>query len=217
MAMLLGRKVGMTQVYDEAGRLLPVTVIQAGPCTIMQVKTVESDGYNAIQLGFEDVKESRRSQAQTGHAKKSNSVPKKLVREERLAGDAKVDFTAGSTIDVKVFTDIKWVDVIGTSKGKGYAGVMKRHHFGGMPDSHGTERKHRSPGSISSFASDRGHGGNLKKGKRMSGHMGNVRVTTRNHQLVGINEEKNLLLVKGAVAGPNGGFVVVRKAKTKGD
>jgi large subunit ribosomal protein L3 len=215
MAMLLGKKVGMTQVYDEAGKLLPVTVIQAGPCTIMQVKTVETDGYNAVQLGFDDVKKSRIIKAAEGHAKKANATPKKMVREERFADDAKVDLAVGSIIDVKSFADIKWVDVIGTSKGKGYAGVMKRHHFGGFPGSHGTERKHRSSGSICSYASDRGHGGNLKKGKRMAGHMGAERVTTRNHSLVGINEEQNLLLVKGAIAGPNGGYVIVRNAKTK--
>jgi large subunit ribosomal protein L3 len=215
MAMLLGKKVGMTQVYDEAGKMLPVTVIQAGPCTITQVKKVETDGYNAIQLGYDDVKESRRTKAAVGHAKKANAVPKKLVREMRLADDAKVEYAAGDTLDVKVFAEAKWVDVIGTSKGKGFAGVMKRHGFGGMPGSHGTERKHRSPGSISSYGSDRGHGGNLKKGKRMAGHMGNVQITTRNHSLVGFDEEKNLLLIKGAVAGPAGGYVLVRTSKTR--
>jgi large subunit ribosomal protein L3 len=215
MAMLLGKKVGMTQVYDEAGRMLPVTVIQAGPCTIMQVKTVETDGYNAIQLGYDDVKESRRIAAAVGHAKKANAVPKKMVREMRLADDAKVEYTAGDMLDVKAFADTKWVDVIGTSKGKGFAGGMKRHGFGGMPGSHGTERKHRSPGSICSYGSDRGHGGNLKKGKRMAGHMGHERVTSRNHSLVAVDEEKNLLLVKGAIAGPSGGYVLVRSGKTK--
>jgi large subunit ribosomal protein L3 len=215
MAMLLGKKIGMTQVYDEAGKMLPVTVILAGPCTIMQVKTVETDGYNAIQLGFDDVKESRRIASAVGHAKKANAVPKKKVHEMRLANDAKVEYTAGGTLDVKVFADTKWVDVIGTSKGKGFAGGMKRHHFGGMPGSHGTERKHRSPGSISSYGSDRGHGGNLKKGKRMAGHMGHEQVTSRNHGLVGVDEQNNLLLIKGTVAGPAGGYVVVRTSKTK--
>jgi large subunit ribosomal protein L3 len=215
MAMLLGKKVGMTQVYNEAGKMLPVTVIQAGPCTITQVKTVETDGYNAIQIGYDDVKKSRQIAAAVGHAKKANAVPKKMVREMRLADDAKVEYTAGDTLDVKVFADTKWVDVIGTSKGKGFAGGMKRHGFGGMPGSHGTERKHRSPGSICSYGSDRGHGGNLKKGKKMAGHMGHEQVTTRNHSLVGFDEEKNLLLVKGAVAGPAGGYVLVRTSITK--
>jgi large subunit ribosomal protein L3 len=215
MAMLLGKKIGMTQVYNEAGRMLPVTVIQAGPCTITQVKTVATDGYNAIQIGYDDVKKSRQIAAAVGHAKKANAVPKKMVREMRLANDAKVEYTAGDTLDVKVFAETKWVDVIGTSKGKGFAGGMKRHGFGGMPGSHGTERKHRSPGSICSYGSDRGHGGNLKKGKKMAGHMGHEQVTTRNHSLVGFDEEKNLLLVKGAVAGPAGGYVLVRTSKTK--
>jgi large subunit ribosomal protein L3 len=215
MAMLLGKKIGMTQVYNEAGKMLPVTVIQAGPCTITQVKTVETDGYNAIQLGYDDVKKSRQIAAAVGHAKKANAVPKKMVREMRLANDAKVEYAAGDIVDVKVFAETKWVDVIGTSKGKGFAGGMKRHGFGGMPSSHGTERKHRSPGSICSYGSDRGHGGNLKKGKRMAGHMGHEQVTTRNHSLVGFDEEKNLLLVKGAVAGPAGGYVLVRTSKTK--
>lgn len=215
MAMLLGKKVGMTQVYNEAGKMLPVTVIQAGPCTITQVKTVATDGYNAIQLGYDDVKESRRIAAAVGHAKKANAVPKKMVREMRLANDSKVEYTAGDIVDVKVFAETKWVDVIGTSKGKGFAGCMKRHNFGGLGGSHGTERKHRSPGSICSYGSDRGHGGNLKKGKRMAGHMGNEQVTTRNHSLVGFDEEKNLLLIKGAVAGPSGGYVLVRTSKTK--
>jgi large subunit ribosomal protein L3 len=215
MAMLLGKKIGMTQVYDEAGKMTPVTVIQAGPCMVMQVKTVESDGYNAIQLGYDDIKESRRTDPAIGHAKKADSGPKRMVREWRLANDAKIEYAAGAALDVKLFADVKLVDVTGTSKGKGHAGVMKRYHFGGMPGSHGTERKHRSPGSISSYGSDRGHGGNLKKGKRMSGHMGHEQVTTRNHSLVGIDEEKNLLLVKGAVAGPAGGYVVVRASKTR--
>ena len=129
MAMLLGKKIGMTQVYNEAGKMLPVTVIQAGPCTITQVKTVETDGYNAIQLGYDDVKKSRQIAAAVGHAKKANAVPKKMVREMRLANDAKVEYTAGDIVDVKVFAETKWVDVIGTSKGKGFAGGMKRHGF----------------------------------------------------------------------------------------
>ena len=215
MAMLLGKKVGMTQVYDEAGRLLPVTVIQAGPCTVMQVKTVEGDGYNAIQLGFDDIKKSRQIQAAIGHAKKASATPKRMVREERFGNDAKVELAVGVALDVSVFADIKWVDVIGTSKGKGYAGVMKRHHFGGFPGSHGTERKHRSSGSICSYASDRGHGGNLKKGKKMAAHMGAVRITTRNHSVVAIDQENNLIMVKGNIAGPAGGYVVVKAAKTK--
>ena len=211
--ILLGKKVGMTQVYDEAGKLMPVTVIQAGPCAVLQVKTVEKDGYQAVQLGYGDVKASRVKKPTEGHARKAGSAPKAFVREMKVT-DISV-YQPGSEINVSAMADVKFVDVIGTSKGKGFAGVMKRHGFGGFPGSHGTERKHRAPGSIASFASDRGHGGNLKKGKRMAGHMGNDRVTTRNHRLVSIDEKKNLLVVKGAIAGPAGGYVVIRKAKCK--
>jgi len=212
VAMLLGKKVGMTQVYDESGKLLPVTVIQAGPCTVMQVRTIETDGYNAVQLGYGDVKQSRAKNPQLGHAHKANTAPKKFAREMRLPEGAEPEFRLGDSVTVSVFTDTKFVDVVGTSKGKGFAGVMKRHGFSGFPASHGTERKHRAPGSISSFASDAGHGGNLKKGKKMAGHMGNRRITTKSHRLVSIDEEKNLLVVKGSVPGPAGGYCIVCSA-----
>jgi large subunit ribosomal protein L3 len=213
MAMLLGKKVGMTQVYDETGELLPVTVIQVGPCSVMQVKTVHTDGYNAVQLGYDDVKTSRRKNPQIGHAQKADAVPKRFVREMRLSNDVEPEYKVGDSVTVSAFAEDKYVDVMGTNKGKGFAGVMKRHGFHGFPASHGTERKHRAPGSISSFASDAGHGGSPKKGKKMAGHMGNRRVTTKNHGLVAIDEEKNLLVVKGPVPGPAGGYVVVRSAK----
>ena len=211
--MLLGKKVGMTQVYDETGKLLPVTVIQAGPCVVMQVKTSETDGYNAIQLGFDDVKPSRRKNPQVGHAKKANTAPKKFVKEMRMPDETEPEYKVGEAITVSVFAENKFVDVVGTSKGKGFAGVMKRHGFSGFPASHGTERKHRAPGSISSFASDAGHGGSPKKGKKMAGHMGSCRVTTKSHKLVAIDEEKDLLVVKGPVPGPAGGYCLVRSAK----
>jgi len=213
MVMLLGKKVGTTQVYDDSGSLLPVTVIQAGPCAVMQVKTVETEGYNAVQLGFDDVKPSRRKKPQIGHAQKSKTVPKRFVREMRLPDNAEPDYKVGDSLTVSVFAENKFVDVAGISKGKGFAGVMKRHGFHGFPASHGTERKHRAPGSISSFASDAGSGGDLKKGKKMAGHMGNRHVTTKNHSLVAIDEKKNLLVVKGSVPGPAGGYVIVRTAK----
>ncbi len=215
MAMLLGKKVGITQVYDESGKLLPVTVIQAGPCTVMQVKTTETDGYNAIQFGFEDVKHSRRKKPQTGHSKKAKTEPKKFIREMRLPNGDEPEYKIGESVTVSVFAENEYVDVVGTSKGKGFAGVMKRHGFGGFPASHGTERKHRAPGSIASFASDAGHGPGPKKGKRMAGHMGNCRVTTKNNRLVSIDKENNLLVVKGSVPGPAGGYCVVRSAKTQ--
>ena len=210
--MLLGKKVGMTQIYDDLGKLVPVTVIQAGPCVVMQVKTPETDGYNAVQLGFDEIKPVRRKHPQIGHAQKSNTTPKKFIREMRLA-DAEQPYEVGNSVTVSVFAEDKFVDVVGTSKGKGFAGVMKRHGFGGFPASHGTERKHRAPGSISSFASDAGHGAGLKRGKKMAGHLGNCRVTTKNHKLVEIDEEKNLLVVKGSVPGPASGYCIVRSAK----
>jgi len=213
MAMLLGKKVGMTRVYDESGALIPVTVIHAGPCTVMQVKTSGDDGYSAVQLGFDDVKESRRKQPQVGHASKAATTPKRFVREWRLAGDAESEYKRGDSLTVSIFAETKYVDVAGTSKGKGFAGVMKRHGFGGFPASHGTERKHRAPGSISSFASNAGTGGGPKKGKRMAGHMGDRRITTKSHSLVAIDEEKNLLIVKGAVPGPAGGYCMITTAK----
>lgn len=213
MAMLLGKKVGMTQVYDKMGKLVPVTVIQAGPCVVTQTKTVETDGYNAIQLGFDEVKPVRRKKPQINHAKKAKTTPKRFVREMRLQDDAEQQYEAGDSVTVSVFSEDKFVDVVGTSKGKGFAGVMKRHGFGGFPASHGTERKHRAPGSIASFASDAGHGPGPKRGKRMAGQMGNQRVTVKNHELVEVDEKKKLLIVKGSVPGPSGGYCIVQSAK----
>lgn len=215
MAMLLGKKVGMTQIYDESGKMIPVTVIQAGPCTVMQVKTPDTDGYNALQIGLDDVKPSRVKKPQEGHAQKANTAAKRFVREWRLAEGEEAAYAAGDIIKVSVFSEIKLVDVRGTSKGKGFAGVMKRHGFGGFPASHGTERKHRAPGSISSHASDAGHGGNVKKGKRMGGRMGGKGVTTKHHKLVSIDEENNLLVVKGAIPGPAGAYVEIRSSHTR--
>jgi large subunit ribosomal protein L3 len=213
MAVLLGKKVGMTQVYNEQGKLVPVSVIQAGPCVVMQVKNTDTDGYNAIQLGFDEVKPIRRKKPQIGHAGKANTDPKRFIKEMRLPDDVEQQYEPGESVTVSVFSEDKYVDVVGTSKGKGFAGVMKRHGFGGFPASHGTERKHRAPGSISSFASDAGHGPGPKKGKKMAGHMGNCRVTTKNHDLVAIDKEKNLLIVKGSVPGPAGGYCIIRSAK----
>jgi large subunit ribosomal protein L3 len=213
LAAILGRKIGMTQVYDPSGAVQPVTVIQAGPCSVLQVKTAQTDGYNAVQLGFEDIKAGRATKPQIGHADKANTSPKRFVREMRLA-DAPADVQVGQMLTVESFGGVAFVDVTGTTKGKGFQGVMKRHHFAGQPQSHGTERKHRSPGSQSAHATNRGWGGNIKKGKRMSGHMGMVRCTSRNHKLVGIDKENHLLLIKGAVPGASGGFVFIKVSKT---
>jgi len=213
MQALLGKKIGMTQVYDGAGVLQPVTVVQAGPCHVLQIKTVQNDGYSAVQLGFEDRKLHRARQPQIKAAAKAKSKPKKFVREVRLAEDAQ-GIERGQVFTVDVFDGVGVVDVIGTTKGKGFQGVMKRYHFGGQCASHGTERKHRSPGSIGSHATTRGWGGDIKKGKRMSGHMGFVQCTSRHHKLVQVDKENNLLLIKGAVPGSNGGYVFIRASKT---
>ena len=209
---LIGRKVGMTRIYNEKGAVVPVTVVEAGPCAVTQVKTVESDGYNAVQLGFEDVKAKYTTMPLIGHAAKAGVGPKKAFREIKLK-DA-TDKKAGDTVTAEIFNDVKYVDVIGVSKGKGTAGVMKRYHFGGQCASHGTERKHRSPGSIASRATWRGQSGKPKKGVRMAGHMGMDTVTTRNHPLVRVDKDNNLLLIKGALPGPNGALLFVRKAVT---
>jgi large subunit ribosomal protein L3 len=209
---LLGKKIGMTRVYDAKGSVIPVTVVQAGPCSVTQVKTVAKDGYSAVQLGFGVTKPKHSTMPLMGHTAKAGVGPLRHFKEIKLKNET--DKKLGETVTVGVFDGIDFVDVIGTSKGKGTAGVMKRHHFGGQPASHGTERKHRSPGSLASRATWRGQSGKPKKGVRMAGHMGMDTVTTRNHPLVKIDAENNLLLIKGALPGPNGGLLFVRKSIT---
>ena len=209
---LLGKKLGMTRIYDEKGSVVPVTVVEAGPCAVTQVKTVESDGYNAVQIGFGDCKAKFSTFPLIGHTAKAGVGPRRHFREIRLK-DA-TDRKPGDVVNVSAFEGVQFVDVIGTSKGKGTAGVMKRHHFGGQPASHGTERKHRSPGSLASRATWRGQSGKPKKGVRMAGHMGVDKVTTRNHPLVRIDAANNILLIKGALPGPNGTLLFVRKSIT---
>jgi large subunit ribosomal protein L3 len=209
---LLGTKIGMTRIYDEKGAIVPVTVVQAGPCAITQVKTVATDGYNAVQLGFGEAKPKASTFPLIGHCAKSGVSPRRHFQEIKFKEPT--DKKAGEEVTVGIFDGIQYVDVIGVSKGKGFAGVMKRHHFGGQPASHGTERKHRSPGSIASRATWRGQCGKPKKGVRMGGHMGVDQVTTRNHPLVKVDAAQNLLLIKGALPGPNGGLLFVRKSIT---
>ena len=209
---LLGKKIGMTRIYDDKGAIVPVTVVEAAPNHVTQVKTVDSDGYNAVQIGYREVKPRHSNFAIMGHCGKAGIAPHKYFREIKLK-DA-TDRKPGEEVNVESFEGVQYVDVIGTSKGKGYAGVMKRHHFGGQCASHGTERKHRSPGSLASRATWRGQCGKPKKGVRMAGHMGMDRVTTRNHPLVKIDKDKNLLLIKGALPGPNGALLFVRKSIT---
>lgn len=211
-AAILGRKVGMTRLYDDEGRNVPVTVIEAGPCVISQIKTAETDGYEALQLGFEDVKARNSTFPLIGHDAKAGVGPKRFHREVRLADGEAANFELGQAVTVEAFGEIKFVDVVGQSKGKGYQGVMKRHGFKGQIASHGTERKHRSPGSIGGFATNRGFSGRLKKGKRMAGHMGDERITVRSLPVVGVDRERNLLLVKGPVPGPKRGLLFVREA-----
>ena len=210
--MLLGTKVGMTRVYTADGVNLPVTVVRVGPCVVTQIRTVEKDGYSAVQLGYGDIKARNSTQPEIGHDAKAGSAPKRYHREFRCTPEEAGKFTLGQVLTVKDLEGTKFVDVIGRTKGKGFQGVMKRWHFKGMFASHGTERKHRSPGSIGSLCSNRGFGGGLKKGKKMAGHMGDVRCTCRSIELVRIDAENGLALIKGTVPGAANGLVQVRHA-----
>jgi large subunit ribosomal protein L3 len=213
-AAIIGRKIGMTRYFTEEGRNVPVTVIQAGPCHVTQIKTTASDGYAAIQIAMEDVKPRRSNQAIIGHDAKAGVGPQLLHREVRLDDDGEAQaYQLGQVITVAAIEPLKFVDVVGTSKGKGFQGAMVRHHFKGLFASHGTERKHRSPGSIGSHATDRGHGAKIKKGKKMAGHMGDQRVTARSLDVIAVDADRNLLLVKGPVPGPNTGIVFVRASR----
>jgi len=208
---ILGRKLGMTRFFRPDGTNIPVTVIQAGPCVVTQVKTSETDGYAAVQIAFDDMKPRNSTQAMIGHDAKAGAAPKRAHRELRLATDADAQaFTLGQEIKVDALGELKFVDIVGTSKGKGFAGVMKRHNFKGMCATHGTERKHRTPGSIGSHGTDRGHGAKIKKGKRMAGRMGDEQVTVRSLDVVKLDPENNILLVKGAVPGANDGLLLIK-------
>ena len=224
----------MTQVYDDTGVITPVTVIEAGPCTVLQIKNADSDGYSAVQMGLDPAKTpgvhkrkrldgsqglarsyARRrgaTLAAVGHAAKVDAQPMKFIREFRSEPDAEIN--AGDVITVETFNDVKLVDIVALSKGKGFAGVMKRHNFKGQPASHGVERKHRSPGGIGGSA-NAGTGQTVKKGKKMAGRMGSDRITSKNHRLVKIDSENNLLLVSGSVPGPNGAYIVIKRAIKK--
>ena len=203
---LLGRKVGMTQVFDEKGAVVPVTVIEAGPCVVLQVKTKEREKYSAVQLGFGDKPRRVATQPERGHARQADSEPKRFIREFALLQDEVLE--AGQQVTVSVLDGVKYVDVVGTSKGKGFAGVIKRHHFRGQGASHGVERKHRAGGSVGQKTNP----GRVFRGVRMPGHMGAARSTSRNLIVVRIDAERNLLLVRGAVPGPDGGFVIVKRS-----
>jgi len=216
MHAILGKKIRMTQLWNDKGEVMPVTVIQAGPCQVVQVKSKDAkDGYTAVQLGFEELLarnggkgDSRTTKPVAGHFKKHNATPKRFVREVRLKDGEKLP-APGETIKVDaVFAPPQLVDVIGTSKGHGYAGVVKRHHFSGGFRSHGS-KSWRDPGSVSSNQCP----GRIWPGKRNSGHMGDVRRTVRNLEIVKVEAEQNLLYVKGGVPGPTGGYLFIEKAK----
>jgi large subunit ribosomal protein L3 len=234
---LIGQKVGMTQMFDENGQCSPVTVLQLGPCPVLQVKAPErngktADGYHAVQIGFKDKPRTKATRAERGHVsnsleskrkkgraaaeilKKADVEPQRFIREFRL--DAAPTVEVGQKLTVQdVFAEVKAVDVIGTSKGRGTAGVIKRHNFGGLPAAHGAKKVHRQPGSTSSLASNRGSG-RPKRGKKMPGRYGATRVTTRNLDVVRVDLENHLLLVRGAVPGYNGALVLVRPTNKKG-
>jgi large subunit ribosomal protein L3 len=208
-AGLLGKKIGMTQIFQADGTVVPVTVLECGPCTVLQVKTLERDGYAAIQLGFQDKRRKSASAAERGHAKAAACEPKNFVREIRQESAAAIEgIEAGKILTVDLFNDIKSVDVIGISKGRGFAGVIKRHGFKGLRASHGVKRMHRHPGSSGPSADP----SRTFPGVRKPGHYGVARVTSKNLKVVKIDPESNLLLVRGAVAGPNGGFVTIRQS-----
>jgi large subunit ribosomal protein L3 len=204
MKGILGRKLGMTQVFNEEGNVVPVTVIQAGPCVVLQKKTVETDGYEAIQIGFQDVKPNRATKAEIGHAKKAGTAPKRYVREIR--GVNVDEYEVGQQITVDLFEPGELVDVIGVSKGKGFAGPIKRHNQHRGPMSHGS-KYHRGVGSLGSIAPNR-----VFKGQTMAGRMGGERTTVLNLAVVRVDKDRNLLLVKGSVPGPKNSFVTVRSA-----
>jgi len=240
---LLGRKVGMTQVYGEDGHLLPVTVLEAGPCTVLQLRTQERDGYEAVQIGFDDhlsekdksrpaeqrnrnrasraergsvvslgsKREQSRQEAGVELPPKAGGEPKKFIREFRV-DDGGHDCEVGQELTVAIFEDVSHVDVVGTSKGRGTAGVMKRHNFAGQRASHGVKRVHRHAGSIGMSADP----ARVLKGTRMAGQYGNARATVRHLKVVSVDAENNMLLVHGAVPGPNGGYVMIRKTNKLG-
>lgn len=208
---ILGTKLGMTQLWDENNRIVPVTVIQAGPCVVTQVRTPETDGYSAVQLGFGAVKAKKVTKPEAGHFAKADVTPRKHLVELRTANAS--EFTLGQELSADVFAGGEVVDVTGTTKGKGTAGVMKRHGFHGLRASHGVHRKHRSPGSIGGCSTP----GRVFKGLRMAGRMGNDKVTVQNLKIHAVDAERGLLLVRGAIPGNKGSLVVVRSAAKKGD
>ena len=211
MTAILGRKVGMTRWFTEDGRNIPVTVINAPPSVVTQVKTSETDGYAAVQLGFEEIRPGRSTMPVIGHDAKAGTTAKRFHREFRCENDDEAaGFEMGQLVGVADLQETRFVDVTATSKGKGFQGGMKRHNFRGQQASHGVERKHRSGGSIGGHSANLGTGPKIKKGKRMAGQMGNEQVTVRSLDVIKADTEQNLLVVKGPIPGPNGGFVYIK-------
>ena len=207
MSGLIGKKIGMTSIYDASGKVVPCTVLEAGPCVVTQVKTVEKDGYSAIQLAYDEKKEKKTTKSLKGHFAKAGTTPKKILREFTRFEEGHQK-SLGDVLDVTVFEEGEFVDVSGTSKGKGFQGVVKRHHFGGVGDAtHGQHNRLRAPGSMgaSSYPS------RVFKGMRMAGQMGNAKVKCINLQIIKIVKEKNLVLVKGSVPGANGSYIIIER------
>lgn len=201
---ILGEKLGMTQIWDENNKVVPVTVVKAGPCVVTQVRSPETDGYSAVQIAFGAIDPRKVNKPQAGHFAKAGVTPRRHLVEMRTE-DAS-EYTLGQELGVETFETGQTIDVVGTTKGKGFAGVMKRHGFHGLRASHGVQRKHRSPGSIGGCATP----GRVFKGMKMAGRMGGARQTTQNLEVAGVDAERGLLLIKGAVPGPKGGLVFVR-------
>jgi large subunit ribosomal protein L3 len=209
---LLGKKIGMTQSFTAHGNIVPVTVIQAGPCSVVQKKTDDTDGYNALQFGFGEVRKVNKViKPEAGHFRKANTAPTSCLKEFRVTRDDVEAAELGSIVTVEIFEPGEFVDVTGTSKGKGFAGVMKRHGFKGAPASHGSHEYFRHGGSIGQNMTP----GRTMKGRKMPGHMGNGRVTVQNLKIVEVRGDTNLLLVEGAIPGPVNGLVIINKAVKK--
>ena len=207
MRGILGKKVGMTQVIKDDGQVVPVTVIEAGPCYVVQLRTSESDGYRAVQLGYEQVSSKHLTKGRQGHLEKADVPMLRYLREFRLSQDETYD--VGQEVLVDIFEPGERVDVVGTSKGRGFTGVVKRYGFAGGPHTHGQSDRERAPGSIGPCATP----GRVWKGHRMPGHMGAKRMTSQNIEVVLVDPERNLLAVRGSVPGPNGGFVMIKEAR----
>ncbi len=208
---ILGKKIGMTQIFEADGKMIPVTVVEAGPCLVIQNKTEETDGYNAVQLGFGELKEKHTSKPMKGHFDKAGVTPVKFVRELRLSAPS--EYTVGQKISAEIFTAGELIDATGISRGKGFAGTIKRHNFSRGPMAHGS-KSHREPGSMGPMHS--GPGGRVIKGKKLPGRMGNAKVTVQRLTVAKVDTDRNLILVKGSIPGAAGSFVVLRETVKPG-